>query len=544
MKIAASQINTTIGDFDGNADKILERMKWAEGEGADVLLFPELTVCGYPPADLLEKKTFIRKNLECVERIAKKTSNMAVVLGFVSENEHVHGRPHFNCIGILKNGKVVFVQNKTLLPEYDVFCEARYFEPATSHDVFEIAGKRVGLTACEDLWSLYDFGGRKLYHHEPMKMLANAGAELVLSISASPFTIGKQETRRDLVTRASSNYGIPIVYCNMIGGNDDLVFDGRSFATNAKGEVICEAKAFVEDSFVIDPFNAKPLKVLPEISVEEQIRLALILGLRDYMCKCGFEKAVVGLSGGIDSAIVAAIACEAIGSRNVTGVMMPSPFSSKGSLADAKELAKNLGMVTCETPIGDIYNSYRATLGFTQDVKDVSLVEENIQARIRGNILMALSNREHALVLSTGNKSELSVGYCTLYGDMVGGFALISDLPKTMVYALAEHLNRDREIIPSSIINKAPSAELKPDQKDQDALPQYEDLDPIIAAYVEERLGVDEMVGKGLDRGLVERVARMIDRNEYKRRQAAPGIKITSKAFGSGRRLPLARKYL
>lgn len=543
MKIALSQINTTIGDFEGNRAKILERMRWAEGKGANIILFPELTVCGYPPKDLLEKPSFIRHNRESVDEIARQTGRMAVAIGFVSPNESSEGRPHFNSMGLLMDGRVQFVQHKSLLPEYDVFDEGRYFEPATQHRVFEIAGKKIGLTTCEDLWNLFDFGGRTIYHHDPMACLAKAGADIVLNGSASPFTITKQDIRRDLVTRASAAHGIPIMYCNMIGGNDDLVFDGRSFATDSKGRIVCEAGAFVEDTIVVDLNDMKPLKKLPEIPVEDEVHRALVLGLRDYMRKCGFDRAVVGLSGGIDSSIVAAIACEAIGPRNVIGAMLPSPFTSETSNKDAERLASNLGMSTRIVPIGEIYDAFRKSLGYVQDINKVSIVEENIQARIRGTILMAISNQENALVLSTGNKSELSVGYCTLYGDMVGGFALISDVPKTMIYALARHLNSKKEIIPKEIIKRPPTAELKPGQKDSDALPPYDKLDPIIAAYVEERQDSDEMVKSGFDRKIVERVVDMIDRNEYKRRQAAPGIKITSKAFGQGRRFPLARKY-
>ena len=542
MKIAVAQINTTIGDFDGNAEKILERMRWAEGQGADVCVFPELSVCGYPPRDLLEKPDFVQRNLEAVERIAGASGEMAAVVGYVSVNEKPFGRALFNSAGLLHRGKVRLVQPKTLLPEYDVFDEARHFEPARDHETYELCGETIGLTMCEDIWSFFEFAGRRIYQRDPIEEVVKAGASVVLNISASPFTLGKQSIRMSLVSDAARRFNRPVVYCNLVGGNDELVFDGRSFVVDGDGRVVREAAGFKEDSFVIDTRGFEPVPLPDDYGDEEDVRRALVLGLNDYMRKCGFEKAVIGISGGIDSAVVAAIACEALGPKKVMGVMMPSPFSSPGSVSDSLELMRNLGMISCKIPIGDIYESYRRSMGFDGKGGEVTLTEENIQARIRGNILMAISNREGALVLSTGNKSEISVGYCTLYGDMAGGLALISDIPKTMVYALAKHMNRSSEIIPRSIIEKPPSAELKPHQTDQDSLPPYEVLDPIIRAYVEDRKSVEKIVGLGFERETVERVAHMIDLNEYKRRQAAPGIKITSKAFGLGRRFPIAWK--
>jgi NAD+ synthase (glutamine-hydrolysing) len=541
MKIAVAQINTTIGDFEGNARKILDGLKWAESQGADLVAFPELAVCGYPPRDLLEKPTFVRRNLECVESIAQKTKKTAAVLGYVSTNETAEGRGLFNTAGILHEGKVKFVQHKTLLPSYDVFDEGRHFEPARKHGVCHIAGKKVALSLCEDMWSWHEFEGRRLYRHDPMERLIGAGAELILNLSASPFTLGKHAVRRQLVSAAAARFEVPVVFCNLVGGNDELVFDGRSMVADKQGRIVWEAKGFVEDSFVVDMERIKPAPPEQTPSEEEEVRRALVLGLRDYMRKCGFDKAVVGISGGIDSAVVAAIACEAIGDRKLMGVLLPSPYSSEESVQDAERLAANLGIVTCEVRIDDIYDVYRKALGFSED-REVSIAEENIQARIRGGILMAISNREGAIVISTGNKSELSVGYCTLYGDMAGGFALISDVLKTMVYALARHINKEREVIPRSILEKPPSAELKPDQMDQDALPPYEVLDPIIKAYIEEKQSAEAIVAMGFDREVVEQVVKMIDCNEYKRRQAPPGIKITPKAFGSGRRFPIAWK--
>jgi NAD+ synthase (glutamine-hydrolysing) len=478
--------------------------------------------------------------MESVEEIARATGSVAAAVGYVSPNESQDGRALYNSAAILHEGAVRFVQHKALLPEYDVFDEARHFEPAKRHEVYRLGGRNVGLTLCEDLWSMHSFGGRRLYQLDPASLLAKAGAEVILNLSASPFTLGKQAVRRKLVSDAAAKCGVPIVYCNLVGGNDELVFDGRSFACDAAGRLSREAKAFEEDMFIVDTDGMKPLGELPEMVEEEEVRRALVLGLHDYMQKCGFERAVIGLSGGIDSAVVAAIACEAIGPRRVMGVMMPSPYTLPMSVSDAAELAKNLGMITCEVPIGGIYEAYRRAMGFSGG--EVTVALENIQARIRGTILMAISNHEGALVISTGNKSEISVGYCTLYGDMAGGLALISDIPKGMVYALARHINSRREIIPRRIIERPPSAELKPDQTDQDSLPPYDVLDAVMKHYVEDRMGVQAIVDMGFQRDTVKRVVGMIDMNEYKRRQAAPGIKITSKAFGLGRRFPIARK--
>lgn len=541
MKIALAQINTTVGDFSGNAAKILDGIRRAEASGCDLVLFPELAVCGYPPRDLLEKPAFVRRNLECVEQIAAKTGEVAAVVGYASLNETLKGKGLFNTAGLLHRGKVRFLQHKALLPEYDVFDEARHFEPARQHEAFAFGGMKIGLTLCEDLWSLHRSGGRRLYSKDPVQLLAEAGSQVVLNLSASPFTIGKQELRREIVCGEAKDHGVPVVYCNLVGGNDELVFDGRSFVADAAGNVICEARAFEEDFLVCD-LGKPPRPIAPSSGAkEEEVRRALVLGLRDYMRKCSFSRAVIGVSGGIDSAVVAAIACEAIGHDKVMGVMMPSPYTQERSVSDSVELCRNLRMTACTVPITEIYDAYRRALGVAVS-SEVTLVEENLQARIRGNILMAISNREGALVLSTGNKSELSVGYCTLYGDMAGGLALISDIPKVMVYDLARHLNRGRELIPQAIIDRPPSAELKPNQADQDTLPPYDVLDRIMRASVEERQDVEKIAEQGFDRAVVERVVHMIDTNEYKRRQAAPGIKITSKAFGLGRRFPIAWK--
>lgn len=541
MKILLCQINTKVGDFSLNKSKILGGLEAAKKTGADIAVFPELSICGYPPRDLLEKPSFIRQNLKALDEIARHADGIMAVVGFVSKNESGHGRPLHNSIAILRDKKIFCVQHKTLLPQYDVFDEARHFEPADDHHIVEFDGKKIGFTACEDMWSIFDFEGRKLYHHDPSKVLVHKGAEMIISVSASPYSIEKQKTRIELISNTAKKYAVPIFYCNSVGGNDELVFDGRSFAVDKNGDLCAQALAFEEDMLLIDTENLEK-KDVQEISVEEEIKKALCLGLRDYMDKCGFKKAVIGISGGIDSALVAAIAAETVGPENITGVMMPSRFTSEQSNVDAKKLIANLNINSMTVPIDEIYKVYRTSLGI-EDLKEVSLVEENLQARIRGNILMALSNKENTLVLSTGNKSEISVGYCTLYGDMVGGFAVISDLLKTRVYDLSKYFNRSSELIPASIIKRAPSAELKPDQKDEDSLPPYDVLDAIIRAYIEKRLDIDEIVKKGFDRQQAQEVIRLIDNNEYKRRQAAPGIKISSKAFGSGRRLPIACKY-
>lgn len=539
MKIFIAQINTTIGDFDRNSDKMVEALHEAEHKGADICVFPEMAVCGYPPRDLLEKPSFIEGAMRALDLVAVETKGCAAVVGSIAQNENEMGRPLCNSAYILHNGEVAFVQHKTLLPEYDVFDEARYFEPAKESLTYDIAGKAVGLSLCEDIWDEQEYVGHRLYGRDPISDLRSQGAELIINISASPYSIDKHAVRRQLVARAAARSNVPVIYCNAVGGNDELVFDGRSLVAIPGRGIVRELKGFAEDFSLVDldVDIDDPAVALDQM---EDLKRALILGLSDYTAKCGFKRAVIGLSGGIDSALVAAIAADALGAENILGVMMPSPFSSKGSVDDAVALAKNLGIESKLIPIGEIYDSYRSTLGFGGAIVDVSLAEENIQARIRGNILMALSNSHRSLVLSTGNKSELSVGYCTLYGDMAGGLALISDLPKTLVYALARHINSEHEIIPNVIIDKPPSAELKPGQRDDDSLPPYDILDVIMKLYVEERFSVDAIEAQGFDRDIVERVVMLIDRNEYKRRQGAPGIKVTSKAFGIGRRMPIA----
>lgn len=543
MKIGIAQINTTIGDFEGNKRKILDKMAWAEGVGADILLFPEMAVTGYPPSDLLEKSYFILNNLETVEDVAKATRDTAVVIGYVSINEQTTGKGLFNSAALCHRGKIRFVQHKALLPTYGVFDEGRYFEPGRTHRCFEFKGKKLGITICEDVWSTVDFGGRRLYGRDPVEVLVKSGAEIILNISCSPYALGKSALRETLLAQVARAHNVPIFYANLVGGNDELIFDGRSLVVDGNGALVHEGASFEEDAFIIDTSNMpKPVK-RREHSDAEEIYKALVLGVRDYVRKCNFSKVVVGLSGGIDSAVTTVIAVDAIGPEKVFCVNMPSKFSSRKGIEDAKVLAERLNVSFQTIEISDIYEEFKKTLkpifkGMPEDV-----TEENIQARIRGNILMAFSNKYRALVLSTGNKSEMAVGYCTLYGDMVGGLAVIADVPKTIVYEIADYINRTKEIIPRSIIERAPSAELKPGQKDEDDLPPYHILDPILKAYVEEHQSPQAMIDMGFDRKIVDNVVSRVDRNEYKRRQAPPVLHVTSKAFGVGRVYPIAWKY-
>ncbi|MFH1873592.1 MAG: NAD+ synthase [Pseudomonadota bacterium] len=517
-------------------------MKKAEDHGSDLVVFPELTVCGYAPRDLVEKRRFIEENLESVANIAAKTKQTAVALGYVAPNESEIGYGLFNMAGLLYDGKVQFTQAKSLLPQYDVFDERRHFEPALTHQVHNFKGMNIALSLCEDLWSTHEFEGRRLYHVDPMQLFAKAGAQIILNLSASPYTLGKRNLREKLARETAKQFSVPFVYCNLVGGNDELVFDGHSFVSNAQGQIIASAKDFAEDLVQIDLHQHAQEVTKNDEPVEEDVLQALILGLRDYMRKCSFERAVLGLSGGIDSAVVAAIASLAIGPKNVTAFTMPSQFTSQQSIKDAKKIAKNLKIELKQISIAAIYKVYEKELKLAK-TEQMTVAEENIQARIRGNILMVYSNREGALVLSTGNKSELAVGYCTLYGDMAGGLAIISDIPKTLVYKLAAHINQKYgKLIPESVLNKAPSAELKPDQTDQDSLPPYEILDQILKEYIENHNSLKNIMAKGFAKEMVEDVLRKVNLNEYKRRQAPPGLKITSKAFGTGRRFPIAWK--
>ncbi|MFO1462285.1 MAG: NAD+ synthase [bacterium] len=541
MKIALAQINTTVGDFEGNLRRILEALKNAGKKGADLTVFPEMTLTGYPPKDLLDRPDFISANLRALGELCAKVRDSACLVGYVDRREEADGKPLANAAALISDRKILDVQYKRLLPTYDVFDEGRYFEPGRESPVFVFRGTCLGVSICEDIWNDRAYWGRAPYPVDPVGEQARAGAELLINISASPYSRGKERIRRDLLQRQALRYQAPLVYVNLVGGNDDLVFDGQSLVLSAGGKVLRQLRAFAEDLQVVEVGRLKPI-ALPKASEEQLVLEALILGLKDYMRKCGFTKAVVGLSGGIDSALTAWIAARALGPKNVLGISLPSEFSSPGSLKDAAALAKALRIGYRVYSIAPLYEQYRRTLGYDQGGKvDVAL--QNIQARIRGNILMAISNREGHLLLSTGNKSELSVGYCTLYGDMAGGFALLSDVPKTLVYRLAHLANRIVPAIPRATFTKPPSAELAPNQKDQDDLPPYEVLDAILERYIEGRQNPEQIVAAGYPRKTVVEVLRRLDANEYKRQQAAPGIRITSKAFGYGWRMPITNRY-
>jgi NAD+ synthase (glutamine-hydrolysing) len=543
VKIALGQINPTVGDFSGNAAKIIEFSRRAQAGGAGLILFPELSVCGYPPRDLVERPSFVARNRETAEQIAAATRGMAVICGLVTPAESETGKSAMNSAALLQEGKIAFLQSKMLLPTYDVFDEMRNFAPAKSQQLFPLCGNRVALTICEDAWNDKLFWPKRLYTIDPIDALVRAGGDLVLNISASPFWIGKREVRRDMLASIARHHKVPVAMVNQVGGDDSLVFDGSSIVLNAEGNIIAQGRSFEEDLIYFD--STKLTGDLHEQIEGEEASVygALVLGTRDYIQKCGFRKAIIGLSGGIDSALTAVIAADAVGAENVLGVGMPGPYSSPGSIDDARALASNLGIRFELLSINCAVEAYRKTLKevFANQKEDVT--EENIQSRARGTLLMALSNKFGAIVLSTGNKSELGVGYCTLYGDMVGGLAVISDVPKTLVYRLSYYVNSRKPVIPQDTLEKPPSAELRPDQKDSDSLPPYEILDAVLEDYVEDARSVERIAAdRGFDIEVVRRVVRMVDRAEYKRQQAAPGIKISPKAFGYGRRFPIAAK--
>jgi len=541
MKIALAQINTTVGDVSGNRDRVFQAMEKATASGANITVFPELCLTGYPPRDLLGLHGFVESNLSALREIASRTGRMGVVIGFVDQNPKKEGRDFYNSAAFLAEGKIQAVVHKTLLPTYDVFDEDRYFERAKNVQLVNFNGYSLGLSICEDAWNSKDFWAKPLYSTNPIRNLAEKGADLLINISASPYEMEKPRIRFQMLLEHVQKHHIPLIYVNLVGGNDDLLFDGNSFALGKKGNVIAQAQSFSEDLLIVDS-DSEEDRDYQEGEILENLFQALVMGTRDYAHKCGFESAVVGLSGGIDSSIVACIAAEALGSQNVLGVSMPSMYSASESYEDARALAQNLGMRFDTIPIESIFRSLEESLTDTFKGLAQDKTEENLQARIRGTILMALSNKFGHLVLGTGNKSELAVGYCTLYGDMVGGLAVISDVPKTMVYKLAAHINQKHETIPQNTIQRAPSAELRPNQTDQDTLPDYEILDAILKSRVEEQLSVDEIVALGFERPTVEKVIRMIQSNEYKRRQAAIGLKVTTRAFGSGRRMPIAMR--
>lgn len=541
MKIALAQINTTVGDIGGNRDRVLGALEKSESLGADLAVFPELCLTGYPPKDLLTLHGFVESNLGALGEIAARTGRTAVVVGFVDRNPGTEGRDFHNAAALLAEGRVQAVVHKTLLPTYDVFDEDRYFEPAREVPVIPFRGRTLGLSICEDAWSARDLGPKPLYATDPIRNLVERGADLLVNISASPFETGKPRFRHDMLREQARKHGVPLLYANLVGGNDDLVFDGHSLALGRRGNLIAAGRGFEEEILVVDPDSDRD-EAPGEVGDIELLFRALTLGTRDYARKCGFRSAVLGLSGGIDSAVVACIAAEALGPGNVLGVAMPSIYSAPESESDAGALARNLGLRYEVLPIRSVYDSFRGALEHPFAGLEPDVTEENLQARIRGTILMALSNKFGHLVLSTGNKSELGAGYCTLYGDMAGGLAVISDVPKTMVYALARHINRRGGRIPPNTLVRPPTAELRPNQTDQDTLPEYDILDGILKARIEERMSLEEIVARGYDRETVRTILRMIYANEYKRRQAAPGLKVTSRAFGPGRRMPIAMK--
>jgi len=543
VKIALGQINPTVGDFSGNAAKIIEFSRRAQAGGAGLILFPELSVCGYPPRDLVERPSFAARNRETAEEIAVATRGIAVICVLVTPAESETGKSAMNSAALLQEGKIAFLQSKMLLPPYDVFDEMRNFAPAKSQQLFPLCGNRMALTICEDAWNDKLFWPKRLYTIDPIDALIRAGGDLVLNISASPFWIGKREVRRDMLASIARQHKVPVAMVNQVGGNDSLLFDGSSIVLNAEGNIIAQGRSFEEDLIYFD--STKLTGDLHEQLEGEEASVygALVLGTRDYIQKCGFRKAIIGLSGGIDSALTAVIAADAVGAENVIGVGMPGPYSSPGSIDDARALASNLGIRFELLSINCAVEAYRKTLKevFANQKEDVT--EENIQSRARGTLLMALSNKFGAIVLSTGNKSELGVGYCTLYGDMVGGLAVISDVPKTLVYRLSYYVNSRMPVIPRDTLEKPRSAELRPDQKDSDSLPPYEILDAVLEDYVEDARSVERIAAdRGFDIEVVRGVVRMVDRAEYKRQQAAPGIKISPKAFGYGRRFPIAAK--
>jgi NAD+ synthase (glutamine-hydrolysing) len=541
MKIGFAQLDTTVGDLKGNSGKILRAYHRLADAGAELVLTPELALTGYPPQDLVFKSRFVPETLEILQQLHGRMGKAALLVGFVDRNEG-RGKPFHNAAALLETGKPIRTTHKSLLPTYDVFDEDRYFEPARRVEPYEIVGKRVGITICEDIWTEH-YLPRPLYDVEPVRSLVDQDAEIIVNLSASPFSLHKPAIRWEMVGTLARTYQRGIFYCNAVGGNDQLIFDGNSIAVNSAGKLIVQLPGFREDEAIIDTETTATVDFC-ESSVPEDLFAALSLGVSDYLRKCNFKSAVLGLSGGIDSAVVAVIAADALGPENVVGVSMPSPHSSQGSIDDARALAQNLGIKHLQIPITTIFAALKAQLDQVFAGMPEDTTEENMQSRLRAVTLMALSNKFGHLLLTTGNKSELAVGYCTIYGDMAGGLAAISDVPKTLIYDLARWINRKNEIIPKSTIEKPPSAELRPNQKDQDTLPPYEVLDEILRLYVEENLSARDIIAHGLDEKTVRWVQRRVDLNEYKREQAPPGLKVTTRAFGVGRRMPIAQKYV
>ncbi len=543
MKIAVAQIDTTVGDFSGNSKKILEFGRRAKSESADLVLFPELAVCGYPPRDLVERRAFVAESERAAARIARSSGSALWLYGSLQKNPARAGRRVFNAAVAARSGRIAAVYHKRLLPTYDVFDEGRYVEPGDRPLVLRVRGSRIGVTICEDIWNDKTFWKHPLYPTDPVRDMKPLNLDLHANLSASPWTRGKARLRERMMKRIARQTGVPLVCCNLVGGNDSLVFDGGSSAFDGRGRLAARGESFREDFWTIElPEGSGPVrKTEGDVA---RLRKALVLALRDYAGKCGFDSAVLGLSGGIDSAVTATLAVEALGPERITGVAMPGPYSSEGSLRDARDLARRLGIRLLEIPIVPVFEAYREVLAPAFGPGDCAPAEENLQARIRGAILMALSNRFGHLVLSTGNKSELAAGYCTLYGDMAGGYALLSDVPKTLVYELAGELNRVAERIPASSISKEPSAELRPNQKDSDTIPPYAVLDPLIEALVDDSLPAATAARRArVPVALARDIAQRVDRNEYKRRQMPPGPKVTARAFGEGRRYPIAQKF-
>ena len=542
MRVAIAQLNTTVGALAENEAKILTAYQRGVEANADLVVTPELGITGYPPRDLLLKESFVEANQAALRRIAEQTQETGLVVGFVESSSKATGRPLYNSAALLHRGQIIAIRRKSLLPSYDVFDEDRYFEPAESNHPLPFKGRRLGITICEDAWNQSPVWPNPRYGRDPVAGLLEEGCDLLINIAASPWQLEKTEFRLQMLQRLVSQQGTPLVYCNLVGGNDELVFDGSSLAFDGEGRLIIQGASFSEDFQVFDIENTPPV-AFHETTDEERIYQALVVGLRDYLHKCGFRSAVIGLSGGIDSAVTAVLAVAALGKDQVRGIAMPSQYSSQGSLDDAEQLALNLGIQYDVVSIKPAFESLKHSLGplFAGTKEDTT--EENIQARIRGLLLMSLSNKFGSLLLTTGNKSELAVGYCTLYGDMCGGLAVISDVPKTMVFRLARWINRTTEIIPISTLEKPPSAELRPDQKDEDSLPPYDVLDAILHQHVVESRSAEDIIAGGIDPEDVNRVISLIERNEYKRRQAAPGLKVTSKAFGLGRRIPVAQGF-
>jgi len=554
LKIGLLQLNSTVGDFVTNRQKLIAGCEKARALGAEFVLAPELFLCGYPPRDLLLRADFVAANLAALAETAKSIGSIPLCVGYVDENSERPGRARRNSAAVLLDGKIVWRTHKSLLPTYDVFDEDRYFEPAQSAVPFEFNGRKLGITICEDIWNDEDFWPERLYRRDPIQELIKQGADIILNLAASPWHDGKEKTRLAMLQRVAHDERVPLAQVNLVGANDELIFDGHSIALDARGEVIALGKGFQEDVFVVDlGTNSAPLA--PSLSPpggergltfplrEELLFSALSLGIRDYVHKCGFKSVIVGLSGGIDSALVAVLAAEALGADQVLGVSMPARYSSAGSLSDAGALAKNLGIRYEVLPIEPAFQSVEKQLAKAFAGTKPNEAEENVQSRLRGVTLMALSNKFGALVLTTGNKSEMAVGYCTLYGDMCGALAVIADVFKTDVYKIARWLNRERIIIPEASLTKPPSAELRPNQTDQDSLPPYETLDQILDAYVVQHLSKEEIIRRGFDAAVVNDVINKVTFSEYKRRQAAPGLKVSPRAFGMGRRIPIAQKF-